>query len=224
MKKITKTIIFVLTSIFISFVSYAQTPPMSEGHTELEPGSGIWVNEHFIQAKMLESENKPIEAAAKYVEAANYEGKLKNISWWCWERSLSIAGQIYYDNKEDNAALQVMLPLMDYYQQTKAWERYANVGQAVGYCYSNLKDYQNAINVFWVLNKMFKAFTDDNNVVGLGNRGAMNKSIGVAFEQWEKYDSAAYYYKKSIDLNNRAGNSEETAKVQEYLNRVNKKL
>jgi hypothetical protein len=224
MKKITTTIIFMLTGILISFISFAQTPPMSEGHTELEPGSGIWVNEHFIQAKMLESENKPLEAADKYIESVNYEGKLQNASWWCYERSLSNAGQIYYDNKQYKYALHVMLPLLEYYQKTKSWDSYVRVGEAVAYSYTLLGSYQDAINTWWVIQKIVKAFTNDNDPNGLKSRGAALKSIGVNFEYWEKYDSAAYYYQKSIDLNKRANNQEEANGIQEALDRVNKKL
>lgn len=224
MKKLQLILIAILPFTLFTSELFAQDVPISKGHTELEPGSGIWVNDHFIQAKILESQSKPLEAAAKYVDAANYESNLKNTSWWCYERSLLLSGQIYYDNKQDNGALQVWLPLMDYYYQTKSWDSYISIGQAIAMCYTNLQSYENAINVWWVLKKLVKTYTEENDPNGLTSRGAANKSIGLNFEYWEKYDSAAHYYQRSIELNNRVNNQEETTKVQEYLDRVNKKL
>ena len=223
-----KTFLFTLIVLFActlnSSVINAQNNPIAQGRVELEPGSDHWVNDNFIQAKMLEAENKHFEAASKYVEAANYESASQNPSWWCWERSLLLAGQIYYDNKQDNGALQVWLPVMDYYYQMKSWDSYINIGEAVAMCYTNLNSYENAINVWWVLKKLVKTYTEENDPNGLTSRGAAHKSIGLNFEYWEKYDSAAHYYQRSIELNKRANNEEETTKVQECLDRVNKKL
>lgn len=225
MKKTTRIAIVMIASIFITLSVFGQADPLSVGRTEYgETGSGIWVNSLFTEAQNLYAQDKKYEAAAKFVEAANYEADSENISWQCWTLSLHMAGSIYYTGEYWEHAITMWKPLLDYHYQNQAWENYVQLGQSIGICYKFSKQYQESVNTFKDLLMLFEMASDKDEPLGLSNRAAMLKSIGVAFEEWTKYDSAHYYYQKSLDFNKRANNQEEATKLQEYVERVSKKL
>jgi tetratricopeptide (TPR) repeat protein len=225
MKKITTIITAIAIGIFFSIVGYGQTDPVSIGRTEYgEAGSGIWVNSLFVEAQNLYGQEKIYDAAAKFIESANYEAASENISWQCWTLSLHMAGSIYYSGEYWEYAINSWKLLLDHHYQTQAWENYVRLGQSLGACYMYNKQYQESVETFTNLWKLFERDTNKDAPMGLTNRAAMLKSIGVAYEEWTKYDSAYNYYQKSLELNKRANNTEETAKLQEYVDRVSKKL